>query len=118
MYFIIVKCLVINNRCYSFNNPLGGNVIKTSIVAALAGLVAEDTAGAAVKIHLNGILSGLVETEESCQRMSGSPDADHRSGRQRGQMHIGGVHGKHHIEMAHEYQFLVHRFTMLADIHA
>ena len=50
------KCLVINNRCYSLNNPLGRNVIQTSIVAALAGLIAEDAAGAAVEIHLDGVL--------------------------------------------------------------
>ena len=50
------KCLVINNRKYSLNNPLGRNVIQTGIVAALAGLVAEDAAGAAVEIHLDGVL--------------------------------------------------------------
>ena len=50
------KCLVINNRCYSLNNPLGRNVIQTGIVAALAGLIAKDAAGTAVEIHLNGVL--------------------------------------------------------------
>lgn len=50
------KCLVINNRCYSLNNPLRRNVIQTSIVAALTGLIAKDAAGAAVEIHLNGVL--------------------------------------------------------------
>ena len=50
------KCLVINNRKYSLNNPLGRNVIQTGIVAALAGLIAEDAAGAAVEIHLDSVL--------------------------------------------------------------
>ena len=50
------KCLVINNRCYSLNNPLRRNVIQTGIVAALAGLIAEDAAGAAVEVHLDGVL--------------------------------------------------------------
>ena len=49
------KCLVITNGYYSFNNLLRQNVIQTSIVAALTGLIAEDAARAAVEIHLNGV---------------------------------------------------------------
>jgi hypothetical protein len=44
------ECLVINDSCYSFNNPLRRNVIKACIVATFAGLIAKNAAWAAVHI--------------------------------------------------------------------
>ena len=50
--------------------------------------------------------------------MCRSPNAYHRNARQRCQMHIGRVHREHHIEVAHQYQFLTHVLQLLAYIDA
>ena len=43
------------------------------------------------------------------------PNADHRNAYQRREVHIGGVHREHDVEVAHEDEFLVHRLKMLTD---
>src|SRR5574344_2254605 len=101
---------------YPFENHLGFNHIHAGKVATAAGTVTIDAAGATREIDLNGVLHRLFPAHESCQRMGGSPDADHGSGCERSQVHVGGVHGEHHVQMAHEDQFLVHVLHVLADV--
>ena len=71
-----LKVLVINEGCYSVNNPLWRNVLQTSIVAPTAGFVAEDTARTAVEVGLYDVLLLLVVSKESSHWVSGPPDAD------------------------------------------
>ena len=60
---------------YLLNDQLGLDTIHAGQVVAATGLLAVDTTGTAVEVHLYDIVGRLVPTQETSKRMSSSPDA-------------------------------------------
>ena len=88
--------------CYFFNNHLRCNAVHASVVAARAQFVAIHRAGSAGQIHLDAIFCFLVPAEETGEGMCAAPNGDDPRAHQRCQMHVGGVHAEHHIQLAHQ----------------
>ena len=103
---------------YSLNDGFGFYQVHTGKVTSSAAAVAVDAARAAVEVGLYDILSLLLPAHEAGEGMGGAPDADHRSSRERGQVHIGRVHREHDIKVANEDKLLVHILQVPADVDA
>ena len=103
---------------YSLNDGFGFYQVHAGKVSSSAAAVAVDAARAAVEVGLYDILSLLLPAHETGEGMGGAPDADHRSGCERGQVHIGRVHGEHDVKVANEDKLLVHILQVPADVDA
>ena len=100
------------------DDGLRGDAVQAGPVASLARLLAVDAAWAAVEGHLHGVLYRLSPAHESCVGVGGTPDADNGRSRERGQVHVAGVHRHHDAEVAHEDELLPERGEMAVDADA
>ena len=93
-------------------HPVGDDVwrevVKASVVATQAFLLAIDATGAAVHVQLYHVFRALVPAQEARVGMGGSPYAHHGRVYQRGQVHVGTVHAHHHVELTHQDQLFLH----------
>ena len=88
------------------HDGFGLYLLHAGIVAVYAGLVAVDAARTAVHVELHGVVLALPPAHEAGVGMGGAPDAHHRGGYERSQVHVGRVHRNHHIEHAHQRELL------------
>ena len=75
-----------------FYDCLFSDAVQTGQVAAPAWLVAAKTARAALHVDAQDVLLLLAPARKAGIRVGGTPDRYYGGGRQRGEMHGGGVH--------------------------
>lgn len=86
-------------------NGLRGDACEAVVIAAVAGFVAEYGAWAACHGELHGVGVLLLPSLESAVGVGSAPDAYDGRSDNRGEVHVGGVHRQHHVEMTEQCEF-------------
>ena len=95
-----------------FKDGFGFDVVQTGVVLSHARFFAVDAARAAGQVGLYGVVGVLSEAHEAGIGVCGSPDADDGNADEGGEVHVGGVHREHKVEVAHDDEFLVESFQL------
>src|SRR5699024_798617 len=93
---------------YPFCDLLWGNRMHAAVIAEDARPVAEDRTGPAGHVGLYSIGRVLPVAVKSRERMRRAPNGNHGYAQQRGDVHGGGVHGYHRVEVGDEVHLLRH----------
>ena len=95
-----------------FKDGFWFDVVQTGVVLSHARFFAVDAARAAGQVGLYGVVGVLSEAHETGIGVRSSPDADDGNADEGGEVHVGGVHREHKVEVAHDDEFLVESFQL------
>lgn len=86
---------------------LWGDAGDASVVAVETWTIAIDRAWTAWEIELYTVVGTLVPAEETGVAVRRAPNGDDGTRYETCKVHVGRVHGHHHVEVRHEDKFLV-----------